>query len=266
MRYVVVAVLFLLSASAFSGEVSSANKKHVVARVAPGTKILQNRDYVITLLPLEFEGGYLIQRNAREDDSAWLDFSELTATADSTVYMVVRGTVQAQGWEKAAIVFETSCPKGEEWKWSVYSRAFSQSIKSPQIQSPGTLLYFIKPKPLSIEDVVSLMKELYHFIKDNKLAEHDKRKRQIIKELKGQVLCGTLNEKEVFGDKQISISWGERFHLAKKLKLLININQPISIGSKPDDIEEFSGTIKRVNINVSDISDASIYIELDGEN
>lgn len=100
-----------------------------------GTKILNDRDYKWTELPRPLVGGTLVQRNS-EDVKGWLPADGVTATANGTVYAVVRwkylgkvvldapmlGKLADDGWMEVKGTVGTTFPEGEDWRWMVLSR------------------------------------------------------------------------------------------------------------------------------------------------
>lgn len=98
----------------------------------PGVRPWVDRDYVLTKLPKEVEGGALLQRGVG-DSSRWLPAGQMTVTQDGTAYALVRwkymGKVQVsdevfrklqgEGWSELKEAAETTFPPGEAWEWKV---------------------------------------------------------------------------------------------------------------------------------------------------
>jgi hypothetical protein len=100
-----------------------------------GVRLWADRDYRLTKLPTEVEGGALLQRGVG-DGKAWLPSGRLTVTRDGTAYAIVRtkylGRVQlddtvfrklrGEGWSEVEGAAETTFPPGEAWEWKVIKK------------------------------------------------------------------------------------------------------------------------------------------------
>jgi hypothetical protein len=100
-----------------------------------GVRLWSDRDYALTALPKEVEGGALLQRGVG-DGKAWLPSGKLTVTRDGAAYAIVRwkymGKVQVdeaafqklgeEGWSGVKGKAATTFPAGEAWEWRVIKK------------------------------------------------------------------------------------------------------------------------------------------------
>jgi hypothetical protein len=149
-----------------SVELTDKAGKWLLKEAKTGTKMVSDRDYVLSELPEEIAGGTYVMRTI-DEHKAWLPVSALTAKTDATVYAIIRveylgketlgevalADLVKDGWKEVDGKVATTFNSGEKWKWSAYKKAIKKGDVILQLDNlnwdknkPGIgVLYVIKP-------------------------------------------------------------------------------------------------------------------------
>lgn len=141
-----------------------AGKDWALVEAKKGVKIITDRDYKFTDLPDELAGGTLVQRNS-EDAKGWLPADGVTASAEGSVYAVVRwkylgkdvidagtfGKLADDGWAEVKGDAGTTFPDGEDWRWKVLKRPvkkgdFAFPLKTAAWNKQAVVFVFVAGK------------------------------------------------------------------------------------------------------------------------
>jgi hypothetical protein len=131
-----------------SVELTDKAPKWLLKEAKTGTKMLSDRDYLLTDLPKEIVGGTYIMRDSGEYGT-WLPDAALTAKKDSTVYAIVRvkylgkdtfdelaqKRLEKEGWKAVAGKVATTYPAGENWVWKAYKKSIKEGTVILQLEN-----------------------------------------------------------------------------------------------------------------------------------
>jgi hypothetical protein len=109
--------------------------KWLLREAKTGTKMLSDRDYLLSDLPKEMVGGTYVMRTSGEYGT-WLPDAALKAKKEGTVYAIIRvkylgketfdelaqEQLKKDGWTAVEGKVATTFPSGEKWEWKAYKK------------------------------------------------------------------------------------------------------------------------------------------------
>jgi hypothetical protein len=118
-----------------SVELTDKAGKWLLKEAKIGTKMLSDRDYLLSGLPKEIAGGTYVMRTSGEYGT-WLPDGSLKAKKDGTVYAIIRlkylgketfdelaqEQLKKDGWTAVEGKVATTFPAGEKWEWKAYKK------------------------------------------------------------------------------------------------------------------------------------------------
>ena len=113
-----------------------------------GTKMISDRDYLLSELPKEMVGGTYVMRNSSEYGT-WLPDAALKAKKEGTVYAIIRlkylgketfdelaqQQLKKDGWTAVEGKVATTFPSGEKWEWKAYKKGIKEGIVILQLDN-----------------------------------------------------------------------------------------------------------------------------------
>jgi hypothetical protein len=113
-----------------------------------GTKMLSDRDYLLSEMPKEMVGGTYVMRTSGEY-GMWLPDATLKANKEATVYAIIRlnylgketfGELAQQqlkkdGWSAVEGKMATTFPAGEKWEWKAFKKDIKAGIVILQLEN-----------------------------------------------------------------------------------------------------------------------------------
>jgi hypothetical protein len=131
-----------------SVELTDKAGKWLLKEAKTGTKMLADRDYLLTDLPKEIAGGTYVMRTSGEYGT-WLPDASLKAKKDATVYAIIRlkylgketfdelaqEQLKKDGWEAVEGKVATTFPAGEKWEWKAYKKGIKEGTVILQLEN-----------------------------------------------------------------------------------------------------------------------------------
>ena len=126
----------------------SAPAEWLLKEAKVGAKMISDRDYTISELPKEMEGGTYLLRT-QGDHSKWLDANAVSALKEGTVYAMMRWKylgkqtideptevkLEREGWKEVEGEMGTTFPNGEDWRWKAYKKALKKGPVNLQLKT-----------------------------------------------------------------------------------------------------------------------------------
>src|SRR5262245_38035664 len=144
-----------------------------------GTKMISDRDYTISALPKEIQGGTLLLRTSA-DYGKWLPPATLNALKDGSVYALIRwkylgkeevgevafAKLDREGWMEVDGDVATTFNDGEDWRWKAIKRDFKKGDVILPLKTfnwdKGALLFVFKRDGREEQPLIAAGESLPH--------------------------------------------------------------------------------------------------------
>jgi hypothetical protein len=131
-----------------SVELTDKAGKWLLEEAKTGTKMISDRDYLLSDMPKEMVGGTYVMRTSGEY-ATWLPDAALKAKKEGTVYAIIRvkylgketfgepaqQQLEKDGWTAVEGKVATNFPSGEKWEWKAYKKDIKEGTVILQLEN-----------------------------------------------------------------------------------------------------------------------------------